>query len=406
VCRPARGAGPGAPLVHESSGGTRTHCAISQPRDVDRALAEAAGGRRNTYRLPFVTQACLGTMVAARRLGPRREPDDVDDDPGCRSSTGAIFGEALGSAVTACGCCSPPWAATSAAASTCLPRSTSIAALLALRCRRPVKTRVRPRGGVIIACPGREPCTIRLRTAADRDGRLLARDAHVTIDNGAYTSWGSTTPYVDARDRRRALPPSRGVRFDTTICTRTTRTPARCAVRQPESTFAVESQMDDLAERLRAGPARRAPPERVEAGRREPAGVRAHVVRDDRVYRSPRPRRCGEDPPPLRPGLEARVGYAGMFHVRWWRADLPLRRLRRDRQARRLRKVSLLTGASEIARGGDRPRDDRGRDARRPAPSAWTVVNSDTSVRPWDVGAHASRTTFLAGNAARLAARR
>jgi xanthine dehydrogenase molybdenum-binding subunit len=32
------------------------------------------------------------------------------------------------------------------------------------------------------------------------------------------------------------------------------------------------------------------------------------------------------------------------------------------------------------------------------------VVNSDTAVKPWDVGAHASRTTFVAGNAARMAA--
>jgi xanthine dehydrogenase molybdenum-binding subunit len=32
------------------------------------------------------------------------------------------------------------------------------------------------------------------------------------------------------------------------------------------------------------------------------------------------------------------------------------------------------------------------------------VVNSDTAVKPWDVGVHASRTTFIAGNAARLAA--
>ena len=32
------------------------------------------------------------------------------------------------------------------------------------------------------------------------------------------------------------------------------------------------------------------------------------------------------------------------------------------------------------------------------------VLNSDTAVKPWDVGAHASRTTFIAGNAARLAA--
>src|SRR3970282_81530 len=32
------------------------------------------------------------------------------------------------------------------------------------------------------------------------------------------------------------------------------------------------------------------------------------------------------------------------------------------------------------------------------------VVNHDTVVRPWDVGVHASRTTFIAGNAVLLAA--
>jgi xanthine dehydrogenase molybdenum-binding subunit len=33
-----------------------------------------------------------------------------------------------------------------------------------------------------------------------------------------------------------------------------------------------------------------------------------------------------------------------------------------------------------------------------------SVINSDTYVKPWDVGVHASRTTFIAGNAARVAA--
>ncbi len=33
------------------------------------------------------------------------------------------------------------------------------------------------------------------------------------------------------------------------------------------------------------------------------------------------------------------------------------------------------------------------------------VINSDTAVKPWDVGVHASRTTFIAGNAALRAAR-
>jgi len=36
--------------------------------------------------------------------------------------------------------------------------------------------------------------------------------------------------------------------------------------------------------------------------------------------------------------------------------------------------------------------------------AAVRVVGDDTELKPWDVGAHASRTTFVAGNSARLAA--
>ena len=38
--------------------------------------------------------------------------------------------------------------------------------------------------------------------------------------------------------------------------------------------------------------------------------------------------------------------------------------------------------------------------------SSVEVVNHDTQTSPWDVGAHASRTTFVAGNSAMLAARK
>ncbi|HDH58122.1 MAG TPA: xanthine dehydrogenase family protein molybdopterin-binding subunit, partial [Bacteroidetes bacterium] len=40
-------------------------------------------------------------------------------------------------------------------------------------------------------------------------------------------------------------------------------------------------------------------------------------------------------------------------------------------------------------------------------PLEWvSLVHTDTDVRPWDVGVHASRTTFIAGNAAQRAARK
>src|SRR5262245_29754327 len=65
-----------------------------------------------------------------------------------------------------------------------------IAALLGRAARRPVKIEF-DRVEEFVACPTREPCRIRLRTAADGRGNLLGREAFVTIDNGAYVSWGS-----------------------------------------------------------------------------------------------------------------------------------------------------------------------------------------------------------------------
>ena len=67
-------------------------------------------------------------------------------------------------------------------------------------------------------------------------------------------------------------------------------------------------------------------------------------------------------------------------------------------------KVLLLTGASEIGQGSETVlamivAEELGLPLGR-----VEVVNSDTSIKPWDVGVHASRTTFIAGNAALLAA--
>src|SRR2546425_869586 len=239
---------PGAPLVHEELGRNAHTLRYQFSRgDVDRALAEAAVVVEDAYRLPFVTQACLGTMVAL-----------ADWDPVGNltmwTTTQVPFlyrrdlGEALGLGGDRVRVLQPPVGGNFGRGLDLYPIDV-IAALLALHCRRPVKIEF-DRVEEFIACPGREPCTIRLRTAADRDGRLLARDAHVTIDNGAYTSWGSTTPYVMLATVA-GLYRVPSVRFDTTIVY--TNNPYSGSMRgygNPESTFAVESQMDDLAERL------------------------------------------------------------------------------------------------------------------------------------------------------------
>jgi xanthine dehydrogenase molybdenum-binding subunit len=68
-------------------------------------------------------------------------------------------------------------------------------------------------------------------------------------------------------------------------------------------------------------------------------------------------------------------------------------------------KVSLVTGASEIGQGSETVLAMIVAETLGVPLGRVEVVNSDTAVKPWDVGVHASRTTFIAGNAALLAAR-
>ncbi|HKD00445.1 MAG TPA: xanthine dehydrogenase family protein molybdopterin-binding subunit [Methylomirabilota bacterium] len=392
---------PGAPVVHEELG-TNAHRLRFRfaHGDVERAFAVAAAVVEDTYRLNFVTPACLGTMVAIADWEPAGTLT-------MWTTTQVPFlyqrdlGDALGIGGERVRVVQPPVGGNFGRGLDIYPIDV-IAAMLARTARRPVKIAFE-RVEEFVACPTREPCAIRLSTAADRDGRLLGRDAHVTIDSGAYTSWGSTTPYV-MLSTVAGLYRVPNVRFDTTIVY--TNNPYSGSMRgygNPESTFAVEAQMDDLADKLGI--------DRLELRRRN-ASKAGDVNPQGFALTSFAMRECldaaaeeiAKSPPPPIPGFKRGVGYAGMFHVgggaRIYRSDGCGAIVKLDDFG----KVTLITGASEIGQGSETVLAMIVAETLGVPLERVDVVNSDTSVRPWDVGTHASRTTFVAGNAARLAA--
>ncbi len=401
VFDPLKALEPGAPLVHEELATNRHRLRYQFTHgDVDQALAEAAVVVEGTYRLNFVTSACMGTMVALADW-------DHAGNLTMWTTTQVPFlyqrdlGDALGVGGDRVRVLQPPVGGNFGRGLDVYPIDV-IAALLARAARRPVKVEF-DRVEEFVACPTREPCAIRLRTAADRDGRLLAREGHVTIDGGAYTSWGSTTPYV-MLSTVAGLYRVPNVRFDTTIAY--TNNPYSGSMRgygNPESTFAVESQMDDLADRLGI--------DRLEL-RRLNASQPGDVNPQGFVLTSFAMRECLEaaaeeiakDPPTIATGWKRGVGYAGMFHVgggaRIYRSDGCGAIVKLDDFG----KVTLITGASEIGQGSETVLAMIVAETLGVPLERVDVINSDTSVRPWDVGTHASRTTFVAGNAARLAA--
>ncbi|HEX2441745.1 MAG TPA: xanthine dehydrogenase family protein molybdopterin-binding subunit [Methylomirabilota bacterium] len=391
---------PGAPLVHESRPSNHTDLRYQFSHgDVERAFAEAAVVVEGEFRLNFVTPACLGTMVAIADW-------DLDGRLTMWSTTQVPFlyqrdlAQALGISGDRVRVLQPPVGGNFGRGLDLYPIDI-IAALLARRTNRPVKIEFE-RLEEFLACPTREPCTIRLRTAADGQGRLLGRDCHVIIDNGAYVSWGSTTPYV-MLSTVAGLYRCPAVRFDTTIAY--TNNPYSGSMRgygNLESTFAVESQMDEVAERLGL--------DRLEVRRRNvtrsgdanPQGFTISSCAMAECLDALDGAAAGVPAPP--PGWQRGVGYAGMFHVgggaRIYRSDGCGAIVKLDDFGR----VSLLTGATEIGQGSETVLAMIVAETLGIPLDRIDVVNSDTVVKPWDVGAHASRTTFIAGNAARLAA--
>ena len=401
VFDPEQAMRPAAPLVHDELATNQTALRYQFTHgDVDRAFGEAAAVVSDTYTLPYVTTCCLGTMVAIADW-------DAEGRLTMWSTTQVPFlyqrdlAAALGIGGDRVRVMQPPVGGNFGRGLDLHPIDV-IAALLARRAGRPVKVEF-DRTEEFVASPTREPCRIHLRTAADRDGRLLARDARVVIDNGAYVSWGSTTPYV-MLSTIAGLYRCPSVRFDTVIAY--TNNPSSGSMRgygNLESTFAVEAQMDDLAARLGLDP--------LEIRRRN-ATKSGDVNPQQFVITSCAMSECldavaediDREAPPLAPGWRRGVGYAAMFHVaggaRIYRSDGCGAIVKVDDFGT----VSLVTGATEIGQGSETVLAMIVAETLGIPLERVQVVNSDTAVKPWDVGAHASRTTFIAGNAARLAA--
>jgi len=401
VFAPQAAVRPDAPRVHDERPDNLTDLRYQFSHgDVDRAFAEAAAVVEGVYRLHFVTTCCLETMVAVAEW-------DAQGGLTMWSTTQVPFlyqrelARALGITGDRVRVIQPPVGGNFGRGLDLYPIDV-IAALLARRVGRPVKVEFE-RLEEFVASPTREPCEIRLRTAADVSGRLLAREAHVTVDNGAYVSWGSTTPYVMLATVA-GLYRVPNVRFDTTIAY--TNNPYSGSMRgygNLESTFAVESQMDELADRLGL--------DRLEIRRRNTTKS-GDVNPQGFVVTSCAMRECLEavadavdrPAPPPEAGWRRGVGYAGMFHVaggaRIYRSDGCGAIVKMDDFG----KVALITGATEIGQGSETVLAMIVAETLGVPLERVEVVNSDTAVKPWDVGAHASRTTFIAGNAARMAA--
>ncbi|MEK7784121.1 MAG: molybdopterin cofactor-binding domain-containing protein, partial [Chloroflexota bacterium] len=295
-----------------------------------------------------------------------------------------------------------------------------IAALLARKAGKPVRISF-SRHEEFLAAPLRQPAKVHARAGAKRNGLVTFRDVYALLDIGAYVSWGSVTPLV-MMETTASLYRVPHVRFSADCVY--TNNPITGAVRgygNPQSTFFVETMMDRLAVALNLDPVEfrlrnaNIPNEETPQGLKitscglkeclEAVAARADVgSRGVGEQGSGGVSRQSQISNLKSPNLRRGIGFASTLNVgggaRIYRSDGCGATVKVDDFGH----VSLITGSTEIGQGSETALAQIVADVLGVKMADINVLNSDTDVKPWDVGVHASRTTFIAGNAAHIAA--
>ena len=275
-----------------------------------------------------------------------------------------------------------------------------VAILLAWHARRPVKIMF-SREEEFVATSTRQPTIIHISMGCDKEGKLLYRDMSMVLDNGAYTSWGVTTPSVMMMPIT-SLYRVPNVRYVAKcVYTNNTYSQAMRGYGNPQATFAIESTMDMLAE---AAGIDRMELRRIncnQPGDVTPQGFRITtcglpecIEAVSEKLELDRPKEAGVG-----------VGVASLIHVgggaRIYKSDGCGTIIKMDDYG----KAQVFTGASDMGQGSETVVAQIVAEQLGIRVEDVHILHQDTDTCPWDVGAHASRTTFVAGNSALGAAK-
>ncbi|MHB1907506.1 MAG: xanthine dehydrogenase family protein molybdopterin-binding subunit [Nitrososphaerales archaeon] len=277
-----------------------------------------------------------------------------------------------------------------------------IVCLLSMKSGRPVKI-LFTREEDLSFSPTRQPAIFKLKTAVSKEGKLLARKVQVFLDTGAYVSWG-------AFDSRVMMATNSGqyriknVSFDAYVVY--TNNPYSGTMRgagNPQINFAIESQMDMIADKIGIDPLELRIKNANRPGDITPQGMKIGTCAMEETLRLAAKEIGWKGR--KKEGKKRGIGFSTLFHVaggaRVYKSDGCGTSIKIDDFGL----VHVATGMSEIGTGSDTSIAQIVAEELGVPLEKIEVINKDTKIKPWDVGIHASRGTFVGGNSALLAAK-
>jgi CO/xanthine dehydrogenase Mo-binding subunit len=276
-----------------------------------------------------------------------------------------------------------------------------IAILLAFQTGRPVKI-VYTRAEEFSNLSPRQSSITKIMQGCDQNGGLTFREVSVLQDNGAYTSWGATYPSVMMMPAT-SLYRVPNVYFNARLVyTNNTYCQAMRGYGNPEHTWALESNMDELAEEAGIDPFDFRMLNRNQPNETTPMGLKVSTCGLKECLETVA--RKLDWKKKRKKGKHSGVGMASLIHVggggRIYRSDASGLILKLDDFGN----VNVFHGGVEMGQGLHSVLTLAVAEALGVKPEQVIINPTDTGTCPWDVGTHASRGAFMACNAAILAA--
>jgi len=397
-----------APLIHDDKPGNVGLSYEFKHGDIAAGEALSDFVLEEDYRLPYVTHGCMGTSAVLADF-------DTDGKLTIYSQTQYPYNFKMDLAPTLglhpgdIRVIQPPIGGAFGSKLDVYPYE-PICVFLARKTMRPVKL-VFSREEEFIASPTRQPVEAHIRSGVGKDGTLTFRDVRCLLNNGGYTSWGATIPYVMMRTFGGHFRVPNVHVTSTAVYTNNPFAGSFRGYGNVQSCYVVDTTMDKLAEMVGMDPIAFRLKNSQAPGEITPNGsvlgdcalaecIELAAEKTDFLARHAA---CAAER--ASPGrIKRGIGIATAFHnaggAKIHRSDGCGTILKLDDYAR----ATLITGASEIGQGIDAVLCQVVSEELGIPTTDVTIVAHDTALGPWDVGVHASRTTFIAGNSAKRAA--
>lgn len=403
----------GAPLIHQvdSRGKPKTDNRVPVPwkfvtGDVEKARKESAYVVEDDYETQWISQACMGTAGCIAEF-------DLQNNLTIHSKTQIPFlaQNDFNRALEALGLKGKntrvlvPYLGGSFGTGLDTHAYEYISILLAWKTGRPVKI-LFTREEELLALSPRQPAKSHIVQGCDKHGKLTFREVRMTLDNGAYTSWGATTPSV------MVMPISSLYRVPNffyearIIYTNNTYCQAMRGYGNPQASWAIENNLDQLSEAAGIDPFEFRMLNCNEPGDVTPMEYKVSSCGLKECMTTVAEKLDWKGKRGKQKNKARGVGMASLFHTgggcRIYRSDGTGIIMKLDDFGN----VSVSTGGVEMGQGFNAALSVATAEALGVTPDKVQIVSGDTATCPWDVGTHASRGAFTSCNAAIMAAQK